>query len=83
MYVRSLDPFYIVTFYIKWVKTSWKGSTKQISKRMYLMYYVIESIPYIIYLKDNIKPCLLDKKMSFSPSPIDVYHIVGITGCKT
>ena len=29
---KSLDPFYIVTYYIKWVKTSWTYSmTKKIS----------------------------------------------------
>ena len=29
---KSLDTFYIVTFYIKWVKTSWKDSTLKIVK---------------------------------------------------
>ena len=27
VYPRSSDPFYIVTIYIKWVKTSWTYST--------------------------------------------------------
>ena len=29
---KSSDPFYIVTYYIKWVTTSWTGGTLQVYK---------------------------------------------------
>ena len=46
---RSLDPIYLVTYYIKWVKTSWTDSNKKMLQRSTvchksLDYYYMTSI---------------------------------------
>ena len=38
IYPRSSDPFYIVSYYIKWVTTSWTHSKKFLS---YCMHFVL------------------------------------------
>ena len=32
---RSIEPFYIVTYYIKWVKTSWTNSSTHAAGEKY------------------------------------------------